>query len=97
LISKTNRTRGLVAGAFVVAAIGAPFAISTMTVTEAPAQQAGPACLSWVGNKEDGNCLSYSNGSTTVGTPWYNGGNSPNSGFSTGPMFPGTTINQGIR
>ena len=60
-------------------------------------QAAQPACLAWFGNKEDGKCLCYSNGQPVwVGTPQFNGGNGPDAGRSTGPLLPGTTINQGI-
>jgi hypothetical protein len=91
---KSNRTR-LIAGVFAAAAVAAPL-YAALTV-EAPQVSAQPACLAWFGNKDDGKCLSYSNGQPVyVGTPIYNGGNSPNSGISTGPLFPGTTINRGI-
>jgi hypothetical protein len=67
-----------------------------MTV-DAPQVSATPACLAWFGNKEDGKCLSYSNGQPIyAGTPNYIGGNGPDAGFYTGPLLPGTTINQGI-
>ena len=57
---------------------------------------AGPACLAWFGNKEDGKCLSYSNGApTNIGTPAFGYGPS-GGGVYTGPLLPGTTINQGI-
>jgi hypothetical protein len=89
------RTR-LVAGGFAAAAVAAPlFAALTVAAPQASAQ---PACLATV--QQQGSlpqCVSYSNGQPVwVGTPIYNGGNSPNSGISTGPLFPGTTINQGI-
>ena len=92
----SNRTRRLVVGAFAAAAVAAPLYAAVATV-DAPQVSAQPACLAWFGNKEDGKCLSYSNGQPVwVGTPVYNGGNSPNSGLTTGPLLPGTTINQGI-
>ncbi|WP_019969891.1 hypothetical protein [Mycobacterium sp. 141] len=91
LISTPTR-RFVAVGAFVVAAaasVAAPAFLSQQTVT------AGPACLAWFGNKEDGKCLSYSNGqSTQVGTPWVGAGGS--GGVYSGPLMPGTTINQGI-
>ena len=63
-----------------------------------PGSIAGPACLAWFGNKEDGNCLGYSNGNgINVGTPDV-GVYGPNSGVpgggigvSTGPLLPGQT------
>jgi hypothetical protein len=86
-----------VAGAFVAAAVAAPIYAATMTPDANPQVTAQPACLAWFGNKDDGKCLSYSNGQPIVGgTPWYNGGNGPNSGWNTSPLLPGTTINQGI-
>ena len=59
-----------------------------------PQATAGPNCLAWFGNKEDGNCMGYSNGTgATVGTPQigfgFGGGGF---GVSTGPLLPGTTI-----
>jgi hypothetical protein len=90
----TNPTR-LIAGAFVAAAVAVP--LYAALSTDSAEVTASPACLAWFGNKDDGKCLSYSNGQPIyAGTPQYNGGNSPNSGWSTGPLFPGTTINQGI-
>jgi hypothetical protein len=92
-----SRTRRLVAVAFAVAAAGAPAFVATMSTGADPAVTATPACLAWFGNKDEGHCLSYSNGQPIVGgTPLYNGGNGPHSGVSSGPLMPGTTINQGI-
>jgi len=89
-----NRTR-LIAGAFVAAAVAVPLYAAMMTT--APRATAQPACLAWFGNKEDGKCLSYSNGQPVyVGTPQYNAGNGPDAGWSGGPLLPGTTINRGI-
>ncbi len=76
----------------------------SLTSTDAapPQVTAGPpACLAWFGNKEDGNCLSYSNGSpVSVGTPPQVGLNGDGFGvgipFETGPLLPGTTITRGI-
>jgi hypothetical protein len=96
VVLTTNRTRRLVAGAFVAAAVAAPLYAVALT-TGAPDASAAPPCLAWFGNKGDGKCLSYSNGQPIyAGTPTFNGGNSPNAGWSTGPLLPGTTINQGI-
>ncbi|MBP2451338.1 DUF7155 family protein [Mycolicibacterium lutetiense] len=93
----STRTRRFVAaGAFVLAAgaaAGAPALISTSA--PGPEVTAQPACLAWFGNKEDGKCLSYSNGMpANIGTPWVGAGG--NGGFVTGPLLPGTSINQGI-
>ena len=85
--------RFVAAGALAVAAVAAPIAMA-LTSGNTAAPVAGPACLAWFGNKEDGKCLSYSNGNgVNVGTPVYNGGTSPNSGWSSGPLLPGQTWN----
>ncbi len=91
-----TQTRRLVAvGAFALAtgaAVAAPAFIAASTPgNEVTAQ---PACLAWFGNKEDGKCLSYSNGTpANVGTPWVGVGQN---GVMTGPLLPGTSINRGI-
>jgi hypothetical protein len=91
----SNRTR-LIAGAFVAAAVVTPLYAVAMT-TDSPQVSAQPPCLAWFGNKDDGKCLSYSNGQPIyAGTPSFSGGNGPDAGWSTGPLLPGTTINQGI-
>ncbi|MBS1695022.1 MAG: hypothetical protein JST91_22655 [Actinobacteria bacterium] len=94
------RVRRLIGiGAFAVAAVAAPFAASALTASAGQETVAGPACLAWFGNKEDGRCLSYSNGSPVVGgmppVAWGSPG-SGNPGVTTGPILPGTTISQGI-
>ena len=86
----------LVAGAFVAVALAVPLYAAASSIDNVQVT-ASPACLAWFGNKDDGHCLSYSNGQPiNAGTPWYSGGNSPNSGISTSPLLPGTTINRGI-
>ena len=58
--------------AFAVAAAAGPAFAATMISTAAPQDyQAYPGeCLAWFGNKEDGKCLSYSNGQPiNAGTP----------------------------
>lgn len=95
-MTKFNRARAYVAaGVFAVAAATAPLAIG-MAAAAPQDVVAGPPCLAWMGNKEDGKCLSYSNGNFQIGTPWCNGGNGPDSGCSSGPLLPGTSINRGI-
>jgi hypothetical protein len=86
----------LIAGVFVAAAAAVPvYAVAVST--DGSQVTASPACLAWFGNKEDGKCLSYSNGQPVyIGTPWCNGGNGPDAGCSSGPLLPGTSINQGI-
>ncbi len=95
-------TRRLIAvGAFAVLA-AAPAAVATMTTSSASEQVAGPACLAWYGNKEDGVCLGYSNGGGyTVGTPQFNycppgNANKDGCGWSTGPLLPGMTFEDSI-
>ncbi|WP_231396019.1 hypothetical protein [Mycobacterium sp. URHD0025] len=100
----TQTRRYVAAGAFALAT-GATVAAPAFLATSAPAPTSGvqvtaqPACLAWFGSKEDGKCLSYSNGMPAqIGTPWVGGGgsNGPGIGVSTGPLLPGTSINQGI-
>jgi hypothetical protein len=98
----SNRTR-LIAGAFVAAAVAVPLYAAAVS-TDSTQITAQPACLAWFGNKDDGKCLSYSNGQPVfIGTPDLgvygpNAGSNPGGGIgvSTGPLLPGTTINQGI-
>jgi hypothetical protein len=83
-----------------VAAVAAPIAIS-LSIGNAAQSVAGPACLAWYGNKEDGVCLSYSNGngvnlgSPDLGVYGPNSGTMPGGGIgvSTGPLLPGQTWN----
>lgn len=90
--------RFVAAGALAVAAVAAPIAIA-LTSGDAADHVAGPACLAWFGNQEDGVCLSYSNGNgVNVGTPDLgiygpNSGTMPGGGvgISTGPLLPGQT------
>lgn len=94
------RVRRLIGvGAFAAAAIAAPVVASALTATPSADTVATPACLAWFGNKDDGKCLSYSNGQPVVGgvppVAWGSPG-SGNPGISTGPLFPGTTISQPI-
>ncbi|KWX66853.1 hypothetical protein [Mycobacterium sp. NAZ190054] len=91
---QTNKMR-LIAGAIAAAAVAVPLYTSVAGV-DAAETNAGPQCLAWFGNKEDGNCLSYSNGTgATIGTPQIGFGDN-GFGFYTGPLLPGTTISQGI-
>jgi hypothetical protein len=105
LVTSSNiRARRLVAaGAFAVAAVAAPLAASVLSTNDA-SDQAAPPCLSWIGNKEDGNCLSYSNGNgINVGTPDIgiygpDSGSLPGGGIgvSTNPLLPGHTYGNGV-
>ncbi len=88
--------RSVAIGAFAAAAVAAPLA-ATLTATPEQVTQAGPACLAWFGNKDDGKCLSYSNGNGVgVGTPGIAFGGDGGLGLTTGPLLPGTTIDRGI-
>jgi hypothetical protein len=90
----SNRNR-LIAGVFVAAAVAVPLYAAAAS-TDSAHVTAAPPCLAWFGNKEDGKCLSYSNGNgVNVGAPGYYGGNSPDSGFYTGPLLPSQTWNSG--
>jgi hypothetical protein len=57
-------------------------------------------CLAWFGSRDDGICMGYSNGTPTyIGTPQfgiYGPGYGNGLGITTGPLLPGTTINEGI-
>ena len=92
---RTNSTR-LIAGAFAAAAVAVPLYASLTSVDAAPQVNAQPACLAWFGNKEDGNCMGFSNGSPVlVGTPeigLFGDGIGVGIPFETGPLLPGTTI-----
>jgi hypothetical protein len=88
--SKFRARRLIAAGAFAAAAVAAPFAASALAGSGVADNVAGPACLAWFGNKEDGKCLSYSNGNgINVGTPQFGLNGSDGPGINTGPLFPG--------
>ncbi|OBI80258.1 hypothetical protein [Mycobacterium sp. E740] len=97
MTSTDNRARRVVAaGVFAVAAVAAPLTASVLA-TSASDALAGPACLAWFGNKEDGKCLSYSEGNgINVGSPQV-GLNQGGPGISTGPLLPGQTITDPYR
>ena len=98
MTSTKNRARLVVAGAFAVAAVAAPFAGAVLSTSAGSEDLAGPACLAWFGNREDGKCLSYSNGYPVVGgTPSFQIGDPDNgnrAGFSTGPLLPGMIVDK---
>lgn len=84
----------LIVGAVAAAAVAVPL-YASLSSPDASAQ-AGPRCLAWFGNQDDGQCLGYSNGGgAQIGTPsvGFGGGGLE---VNTGPLFPGTTFNQGI-
>jgi hypothetical protein len=85
----SRTTRRVIALSAFAAAVAAPVIVATTTSTSETQTQAYPGeCLAWFGNKEDGKCLSYSNGSTSGGTPW--GIYGPNN-YSNGGLLPGQT------
>ena len=92
----TSKTRRLaVAGALVGAAIAAPV-LAALASSASPEVSATGQCLAWFGSRGDGQCMGYSNGSPTyIGTPDW-GVYGPYGGFSTGPLMPGQTFNQGL-
>lgn len=95
----TIRAHRLVAaGALTVAAVAAPIAIA---LSSADTTQVDAGCLAWYGSRDDGICLSYSNGNgMNVGTPGVGvGGSNSSGGFgvSTGPMLPGNSWNSPVR
>jgi hypothetical protein len=97
----SNRNR-LIAGAFVAAAVAVPLCAAAVS-TDNTQVTASPACLAWFGNKEDGKCLSYSNGQPVyAGTPDLGiygpnaGTNRGGIGVSTGPLLPSQTWTQPI-
>jgi hypothetical protein len=92
---RTNSTR-VIAGAFAALAVAVPLYVSVISADATPDVSASPACLAWFGNKDDGNCMGYSNGAPVfVGTPEVGFGQN-GFGFSVGPLLPGTTISRGI-
>lgn len=95
MTTATIRMRVAVAAVLGLAAVAAP----TLGMATTPEISASPNCLAWVGSRDDGQCIGYSNGSPTyIGTPnfgvWGPGyGNGL--GITSGPLMPGTTINKG--
>lgn len=90
-----NRSAARAVRAVVVAA-----SVVAPLIAAAPTAGAGPGqCLAWFGSRDEGTCLSYSNGSPSyVGTPNLGiygpaGVGNPGVGIITGPMLPGQTIN----
>jgi hypothetical protein len=96
-----NRTR-LIAGAFVAAVLAVPFYAAAVS-TDSAQVTAQPACLAWFGSKDDGKCLSYSNGNgINVQSPNYGycPGSAPRNnsgcGVNTAPLAPSQTWTQPI-
>jgi hypothetical protein len=94
---KNSRARRLVVvGAFAVAAVAAP-AYASFAVSDAGSPDRAVAqCLAWFGSRNDGICLSESNGTPAyIGTPQVGLGGG-GLGISTAPLLPGQTINAPI-
>ena len=90
----TAKTRRLVVvGAMAAMAVLALVVMSLGTGSQISAEG---QCLAWFGSRGDGQCMGYSNGTPTyIGTPNM-GVYGPNGGIYSGPLMPGTTINQGL-
>jgi hypothetical protein len=92
---RTNKTR-VIAGAIAAAAVAILLYTSLTTADTATESTAAPRCLAWFGNIDDGQCLSYSNGSgATIGTPQFGLGNG-GVYVNTAPLLPGTSITRPI-
>jgi hypothetical protein len=92
--------RAVMAGGLAFAALTAP-AVAALTADST--LSATGQCLAWFGSRGDGQCIGYSNGTPTyIGTPQGGylgpgyGVGLPGGSYSSGPLLPGTTINQGI-
>ena len=93
--AKTTMRRIATCGALAVAAAAVP--VLAALGSGAPTAHADGTCLAWFGSRDDGQCLSYSNGQgVNLGTPsvGYGGPNSgsPGWGVTTGPLLPGQSI-----
>lgn len=90
----TMRMRVTIAAVLGFAAVAAP----VLGTFSTPQAAASPNCLAWVGSRDDGQCIGYSNGSPTyIGTPNFGVyGPGGGLGITSGPLLPGTTITQGI-
>ncbi|MFN8088970.1 MAG: hypothetical protein U0R81_08385 [Mycobacterium sp.] len=91
-----NRARRIAVVGALAAAAALP-ALAALTATTTPTTDTATGnCLAWFGSRDDGQCLSYSNGQGgSIGTPGVAvGGSNTNGGLgvSTGPLMPGQTI-----
>lgn len=100
MTTANSRARRFAAfGALAVAAAAVP-ALAALTDASTSSTSATGTCLAWVGSRNDGQCISYSNGTPAfIGTPDFgiygpdaNGGNGGGIGVTTGPLLPGQTI-----
>ncbi|HPX38276.1 MAG TPA: hypothetical protein PLH92_15600 [Mycobacterium sp.] len=75
-------------------------ALAAAAIASAPLASAEGQCLAWFGSRGEGQCMGYSNGTPTyIGTPnmgVWGPGYGAGLGVVTGPLMPGTTINQGL-
>lgn len=101
MTANTHARRIVAVGALAVAAAAVP-ALAILSAS-GPSISAAPGsgnCLAWVGSRNDGQCISWSNGTPTyIGTPDFgiygpeaNGGTGSGIGITTGPLLPGQTI-----
>ena len=97
--ANTALRRLAVAGGLAAVAVAAPILVALGSTGPVTTSAEGK-CLAWFGPRDDGICLGYSNGTPTyIGTPQvgiYGRGYGNGLGITTGPLLPGTTINQGI-
>lgn len=96
-ITQGRTRRIMVIGAFAAAAVAAPAYAELISPPATSTTQA--ECLAWLGARDTGTCISYSNstgaGSMGAGSPGVSIGGpySGSPGLSTGPLLPGQTIN----
>ncbi len=91
-----NRARRIAAvGALALAAAAVPV-MAELSFAGSSTSVATGNCLAWLGSRDDGQCISYSNGNgSSIGTPGVAVGGSNTGGglgVSTGPLMPGQTI-----
>lgn len=91
-----NRVRRIAVVGALAAAVALPALAALSASTTQTTDTATGNCLAWFGSRDDGQCLSYSNGQGgSIGTPGVAvGGSNTNGGLgvSTGPLMPGQTI-----
>jgi len=95
-LAKNRARRIAVVGALTVAAAAVPALAALSASHPQTTQTATGNCLAWFGSRDDGQCISYSNGQgTSIGTPGVAvGGTNTGGGLgvTTGPLMPGQTI-----
>jgi len=99
MTADTRARRVVAAGALAVAAAAVPtLAVLSGSGASISATPGSGNCLAWFGSRDDGQCISWSNGTPAyIGTPEVSLGGpnsgSPGLGITTGPLLPGQTIN----